>query len=111
VTTLMLLYTGLATPPGASHEGWPEWFERAGERLVDMGSPMVNGFVVHANGTTTDTPSAFNGYSVIQADDRGQALDSIREHPYLALGPDYAIEVFEVPRKEQKEEGASDARP
>jgi hypothetical protein len=23
----MLLYVGPATPPDASHEGWPDWFD------------------------------------------------------------------------------------
>ena len=30
----LVLYVGPATPPDASHEGWPEWFAGLGERLV-----------------------------------------------------------------------------
>jgi hypothetical protein len=33
----MLLYVGPATPPDASHEGWPEWFDKLGDRVVDRG--------------------------------------------------------------------------
>jgi hypothetical protein len=65
MTRLMLLYNGPATPPGASHEGWPEWFERARDALVDVGSPMANGFVVHSHGTTSETAASFNGYSIV----------------------------------------------
>jgi YCII-related domain len=99
VTSLILLYRGPATPPGASHEGWPEWFQRTGDKLVDMGSPMANGFVLHSDGTTTDTAASLNGYSIIRADDRDQALGLLRDHPFLALGREYVIEVFEVPDK------------
>ncbi len=97
--SFMLLYSGPATPPGASHEGWPEWFDGVGEKLVDMGSPMVEGFVVHSDGTTTDTAAGLNGYSIIQAADRDEALRLVKDHPLLRLGSDYSIEIFEVPRK------------
>jgi hypothetical protein len=99
MTSLILLYRGPATPPGASHEGWPEWFQRTGDKLVDKGSPMANGFVLHADGTTTTTATSLNGYSIIRADDRDQALELLRNHPFLAPGREYAIEVFEVPDK------------
>ena len=64
----------------AAHEGWPEWFGKLGDALVDMGSPMKNG-------------------AVLRAEDRSDALELVRDHPLLALGPEYTIEVFEVPRK------------
>jgi hypothetical protein len=31
----LVFYVGPATPPDASHEGWPEWFAKLGDRLVD----------------------------------------------------------------------------
>jgi len=34
----LLLYHG-ATPPDASHEGWPEWFSNLGDKLVEWGIP------------------------------------------------------------------------
>jgi hypothetical protein len=95
----MLLYNGPATAPDASHEGWPDWFQRLGEKLVDMGSPMANGFVIRSDRTTSGNVSSLNGYSIIQAEDAAEALELVKDHPFLALGPDYTIEVFEVPRK------------
>jgi hypothetical protein len=94
--TFLLLYNGPPTPPGASHEGWPEWFESAGDRLLDVGSPMANGFVVHSDGATSDTPSSLNGYSIVEAEDRGRLLGFLADHPFLALGAEYTIEVFEI---------------
>jgi hypothetical protein len=99
MSSFILLYNGPATPPGASHEGWPEWFQRAGEHLVEMGSPMTNGFVVHSDGTATETATSFNGFSIIRAEDRDEALDLVKDHPFLASGDEYTIEAFEVPNK------------
>jgi hypothetical protein len=95
----LLLYTGPPAPSDASHEGWPEWFRAIGDALVDVGSPVVGGIVVHADGSTSEGATSLNGYSVIQAEARSEALDLLRDHPLLALGGEYRIEVFEVPKK------------
>jgi hypothetical protein len=95
----LVLYKGPPTPPDASHEGWPQWFTAIGEALVDLGSPMANGVVVRTDGPTSDDASGLLGYSIIQAEDRGEALELVRDHPLLALDGEYAIEVFEVPRR------------
>ena len=99
MTSFMLLYTGPPTMPGASHEGWPEWFESLGDKLVDKGSPMTAGFVISGNGMTTDTAASLNGYSIIRADDRDAIRDLLRHHPFLAAGSEHSIEIFEVPAK------------
>jgi hypothetical protein len=99
VKRFILLYSGPPAPPGASHEGWPEWFTKIGDALVDVGSPMANGVVVNADGSTSDKTAPLRGYGLIQAEDRNEALELLRDHPLLALGPDYTIEIFEVPRK------------
>jgi hypothetical protein len=95
----LLLYKGPVTPPGASHEGWPEWFAGIGEALVDAGSPMVNGFVVQGDGSVGGDPAYRNGYSVIQAEDRDRVADVLKDHPFLGYGPEYTIEVFEIPKR------------
>ncbi len=94
----ILFYKGPATPPGASHEKWPAWFRKAGEQLVDKGSPMKNGLVLHGNGSTSNAATNFNGYSIIQATNIEEALNLTREHPFLSLNSDeYAVEIFELP--------------
>jgi hypothetical protein len=97
VKRFLLIYSGPPTPPDATHEGWPEWFRKTGDGLVDAGSPTVNGVVLHPDGSTKDAEGV-NGYSMIQAEDRAEALELLRDHPLLALD-DYTIKVFEVPRK------------
>lgn len=94
----MVLYQGLPTPPDASHEGWPAWFTKVGDHLVDRGSPMQNGLVLHKDGSTSSTATNFNGYSIIQAKNIGEALALIRDHPFLTLGThEFSVEVFELP--------------
>jgi hypothetical protein len=44
----LLLYNGPAPAAPPPHEGWPEWFDRIGDALVDVGSPMMNGFATTA---------------------------------------------------------------
>jgi hypothetical protein len=95
----LMLYSGPPAPPDASHEGWPEWFDKAGGAVVDVGSPMANGVVLHADGSTSDQAAPLRGYGLIQAEDRDEAIELVRDHPLLAAGPGYTIELFEVPRK------------
>jgi hypothetical protein len=95
MATYMLLYTGPATPPDASHEGWREWFEGLGDKLVDVGSPMTGGFAVGGDGP----PASLNGYSLVRADDADAVRELLHTHPLLAAGSPYRIDVFEVPRK------------
>jgi hypothetical protein len=97
--TFILLYDGPPTPPDASHEGWPEWFERMGDQLVDIGSPMLNGFVVQADGRASNDAADINGYSLVRAESREQVIDALRDHPFISGGDEYKIQVFEVPRK------------
>jgi len=93
----MLLYVGPPTPPDASHEAWPGWFAKLGERLVDRGSPLGNRVAVRSDGSTATGAVRVNGYSIIEAEDLGDALRHVKDHPYLAAGPDYTVEVCALP--------------
>lgn len=94
----ILFYKGPATPPGASHDNWPAWFHKAGDKLVDVGSPMENGFVLHANGSTGDRATNLNGYSIVQAKNRKDVISLVKDHPFLSGGKEYSVEIFEVPQ-------------
>jgi len=95
----MLLYKGPATPPGASHERWSAWFTKAGEKLVDVRSPMNNGVVLRSDGSKDDSPTNLNGYSIIQAENINDVMSLVKDHPVLSLGNgEYSIEVFELPK-------------
>ncbi len=93
----ILFYQGPATPPGASHDKWPAWFKKLGDRLVDKGSPMDNGHVLHSDGSAGRSAMGLNGYSIIQAETMDEALNLAKDHPFLALGNgEYSIEIFEL---------------
>jgi hypothetical protein len=92
----LLLYQGPATPPGASHEGWSEWFHKLGEKLVDRGLPMAHGRSLRGDGSSVDSTISLNGYSIIQAEDRGEALSLLHDHPYLSIGNEYTVEIFDL---------------
>jgi hypothetical protein len=66
--------------------------------LVDAGSPVRNGFALHADGATGDAANRPLGFSLVQADDRTHALELLRDHPLWREGGEYAIEVFELPK-------------
>lgn len=95
----ILLYKGPATPPGASHEKWPAWFNKLGDKLVDMGSPMDNGLVLHGDGSSSDSAIDLNGYSIIQAENMDDVISLVKDHPFLSPGKgEYSIVIFEVPK-------------
>jgi hypothetical protein len=95
----MLLYRGPATPTNASHEKWPTWFNKLGDQLVSIGSPMENGFALHRDGSKADSATNLNGYSIIQAENINAVKKLVKDHPYLAQdSDDYSIEIFELPR-------------
>jgi hypothetical protein len=95
----ILLYRGPLTPPDAFHSGWREWFTQVGDGVVDIGSPMRNGHSVSSDGTLADSAPTLNGYSVIETDDFEAAWTSVADHPYLSLGAEYSIDIYEVPKK------------
>ena len=92
----LLLYQGPATPPDASHEGWPEWFHKLGDQLVDRGLPMAHGHSLRGDGSTGDSRASLNGYSIIQAEEMGEAVPFLNDHPYLSLGNEYTLEIFDL---------------
>jgi|SRR5690349_23528923 len=93
----ILFYKGPATPPGTSHEKWPIWFNRIGEHLVDIGSPMDNGFALHSDGSKSDFVTNLNGYSIVQAEKIGDVISLVQDHPFLSNGNgEYSVEVFEL---------------
>jgi hypothetical protein len=93
----ILLYVGPPAPPNASHEGWPEWFERLDDRLVARGSGLASGVALHGDGSTGDTTSHVSGYCIIQAKDMDEMLRLAKDHPLFTVGREYSIEVYPLP--------------
>lgn len=93
----ILFYQGPAPSADASHDQWPAWFRKVGDKLVDMGSPLQNGLVLHHDGSASDSGTDFNGYSIIQAENIDEALNLTKDHPILTSG-EYSVEIFELAR-------------
>ena len=92
MTKFLVLYRGdesaaermaAATPEEqqAGMAAWMEWFGRAGDAIVDMGSPVTGG-----DGT-------LGGYSVLQADSSAALNGVLDGHPHTAQGG--TLEVYE----------------
>jgi hypothetical protein len=80
-------------------EKWPIWFNKLGENLVDIGSPIHDGFVLHSDGSKGNSATNFNGYSIIQAKNINAVKNLVKDHPFLALGNgEYSVEIFELAR-------------
>jgi len=99
MTRYLLTYVGPPPADPPTHEGWREWFEAIGDALVDAGSPIRNGFGLHADGATSEATSRPLGYSIVQAEDRTRVLELLQDHPLWRAGGEYAIDVFELPKR------------
>jgi hypothetical protein len=73
-------------------EQWMVWAGKAGETLVDFGTPLAE-----ASGAGTPVPAPGHmiaGYSILQADSEAEVSKIIESHPHLAMGG--TIEVLEM---------------
>jgi hypothetical protein len=68
-------------------EAWMTWARRAGDAVVDLGSPLG---VVEPGG---DAGDPIGGFSVLQADDAEALTKVLDGHPHAAMGG--SIEILE----------------
>jgi hypothetical protein len=82
--------------PEAAQEGmkaWLEWADRAGDGIVDMGTPLGTGKAITTS-DTSDTDTNVAGYGILQAEDLGGAQALLEGHPHLMM-PGASIQVYE----------------
>jgi hypothetical protein len=75
-------------------QAWNDWSAKAGDGVVDLGTPLGNGRRVDTAGTT-DANTEAAGYSILQADDADSAVALLDGHPHLQM-PGASIEVHEA---------------
>ena len=75
-------------------EPWMAWSAKCGDKLVDMGSPLMGGQRITTSGSG-DSPSEVTGYSILEAADMAEAKSLLDGHPHLGWAPGTAIEVYE----------------
>ena len=71
----------------AGMDAWMAWAQRAGDAVVDLGSPLN---VVEPGG---DTGDPIGGFSILQADDAEALVKVLDGHPHTAMGG--TIEILE----------------
>lgn len=74
---------------------WGAWAERCGDRLVEMGSPVMPA-VCSDNGTTWSPSKNFvTGYSIVSANSLAEAQEMFKGHPIYGH-PDHSVEISEA---------------
>ena len=90
--------TAEATPEERAKgmDAWMQWAKSSGEKLVEMGSPLMNGFEINTSGKTKTSTKNVSGYSVIQAEDMEDAKSVVEKNPHLnGWNAECTIEVHE----------------
>ena len=84
-----------ATPEQAQAgmDGWMVWAGKAGDAIVDLGTPLGNAATITAASAGPGT-SQITGYSIMEADSRDAVLALFDGHPHIH-GPDASIDVLE----------------
>ncbi len=77
-------------------EAWMIWAQKCGDKLVDIGSPLMNGQALSTDGTSHNSTKNVAGYSILQADNMEEAKELLKGHPHLAWNADCSIEVHET---------------
>ncbi len=75
-------------------EQWMIWAKKAGDGLVDLGSPLGNGQVLSESGSSPSDADIV-GYMILQAKDMDGALDMLKDHPHLGWAEGCNLEVYE----------------
>jgi hypothetical protein len=77
-------------------EAWMTWSQKCGDKLVDMGSPLMGGQGLSPDGKSKDSNKGVAGYSILQAENMEGAKKLLQDHPHLAWNADCSIEVHEA---------------
>jgi len=85
-----------AEEQAAGMQSWMDWAGDVGERLVDLGAPLMNGKRVTPAGERAPSSRDVTGYSVVLADNLEHALQLLKSNPHLSgWHPEATVEVHE----------------
>jgi hypothetical protein len=65
-------------------EAWMVWAQKCGDKLVDLGAPLMGGQRVNPDGKSADSTKEVCGYSILQAKDINEAKNCYRAIRILA---------------------------
>lgn len=77
-------------------EQWMVWAKNCGEKLVDMGTPLMGGVKLNTDGSSAPSEKQVCGYSVLQAENLDEAKALLKGHPHLGWNNACEIEVHET---------------
>ena len=85
-----------ATPEQAKAgmDAWMSWAGRAGNGIVEMGSPVTAVAKLNGPGQVGAANSPIGGYSILQAESKDALMRDLKDHPHF-MAPGASIEVFE----------------
>ena len=77
--------TAIATPEqqAKAMEMWVQWAKSCGDKLVDLGSPLMNSQQMIPGGKSKDSDSDIVGYSILEAENMDEAKSLLQKHPHL----------------------------
>ena len=76
-------------------EGWYKWAQECGDKLMDLGTPLMGGQKLGIGGKATPSERQVCGYSILQAKDIDEAISLLQGHPHLGWNAACEIEVHE----------------
>ena len=76
-------------------ESWMVWAKKCGSHLIDMGTPLGNGFKMSKSGATSLGKKGIVGYSLLEAASMSAAKALLKGHPHLVWTDGCEIEVYE----------------
>ena len=77
-------------------ESWMAWADKCGDKLIDLGSPLMGGVKLSPDGNSSMSRKDVTGYSVIQAESMDEAKMLLGGHPHLQYGAGCEIEIHEA---------------
>lgn len=72
---------------------WLAWKEKAGERVIDFGSPCMPGEACGVDGSFTPAMNEITGYSIMQANSADELKELLKDHPHLGWWDGCKIEI------------------
>jgi hypothetical protein len=79
----------------AGMEDWQRWAAKAGDAIVDLGSPLGQATSV-GGGSARSMHNHTTGYSILQAESMEAMKALLEDHPHLKTPGDSSITVFEA---------------
>ena len=86
-------------PPEEQAKGmelWMEWAKKCGDKLVDLGAPLMGGLALTPGGGSAPSDKQVAGYSILQAENMDEARRLLQGHPHLGWNAACTIEVHET---------------